>query len=203
MCHLEHVNRLTCDSIGQELWVHLLLRVAGEQEPALADPDVQYDRHVVDARACVGCFARNLAAPWPQDVDRGSIERQAGRGREGDVASRAAAEDLAEGGIAGSRPQHPRISNDLDSVPLEKQRQAGDMILVGMGEDDQIDPPIVGRNALVKARREQVRIRASVHQDAAAARSFQQDCVALSNVQHRHLEPVIRPARAQRSGHDE
>jgi hypothetical protein len=49
--HLEHVQpvAITLDAHRQQPWVDVILDIAGEQQSALAEPEVDYHRCVIDA----------------------------------------------------------------------------------------------------------------------------------------------------------
>ena len=68
------------------------------------------------------------------------------------------------------------------------------MVLVRVRDDDEVDAPVPGGNARVQGRDEPVRVRPSVHEDAAAALAGEEDRVALSHVEDLEAGTAVRGA---------
>jgi hypothetical protein len=87
--HLEHVHRRVArapEAGRQQLRVDVLLDVAGQQHAAMRQSKIEDDRDVVDGAAVIRGMERHLAAPWPQDVERGIVQPDAVSGCEEDGA---------------------------------------------------------------------------------------------------------------------
>ncbi len=74
------------------------------------------------------------------------------------------------------------------------------MVLVRVAEDQDVDPPIPGREAGVELEDQPIGVRPAVDQQPAAGVAFDQDRVALADVEHRDVDCPVRPrgeARAE------
>ena len=89
------------------------------------------------------------------------------------------------GGVAGTRPVHPRFEDASDAVALEQERQAGDMVLVRMAQDDRVDAAVPRRDPAIERHEQAVGIGSAVDEQAAAARALDQDRIALPDVEDR------------------
>jgi hypothetical protein len=126
--------------------IDLLLDVAGQQEALLAERAEQDDRDVVDRRAAIGRGARDGVAVGPQDPQVDRIEpqpvtrgEQLGRsGLQGEIGP--------ERVVGRSRPDHPGLEDPADSVGLDQPGQAAGVVLVRVAQDQDVDPPIPGRD---------------------------------------------------------
>ncbi len=107
-----------------------------------------------------------------------------------------------EGPIARSGAQHPRLSDDSHPVPLEEQREAGDVILVRVRQDDDVEPAVECRDPLVEEDRKPVGIGAPVDQDATSPGTLDEHGVALAHVEDRDPQPTVRSCERQRGSHD-
>jgi hypothetical protein len=72
-------------------------------------------------------------------------------------------------GVAGSRPAHPGLQHSTDPIALEQEREARDMIFVGVRQDDRVDPPIPWRDLTIQRDQEAIRVGPAVDQQPAAA----------------------------------
>ncbi len=185
MRHLQEVD--AWQSLGQQRWVDAFLDIAHQQEPARTDMTEEDDRDIVDARPAIGRRHRHLAANGPQDsqVDLVHCETVTGRYREPDRRSRRR-EFSQPGGVAGTRAAHPRFEHPGDVVALEEQGESRDMILVRVRQDQGVDASVPRRDAAVEGDEEPVRIGTSVDQQSTTARAFDEDRVALSDIEDRH-----------------
>ena len=69
------------------------------------------------------------------------------------------------------------------------------MILVRVGEDEQVDPAIPRRQSRVERDEQPVRVRPAVDQQATAATALDEDRVALADVEDRHPDAAVGPVR--------
>jgi hypothetical protein len=190
---LEHVETTpvgqpTCE----QLRVDGLLDVAGQQQPALSEAHVEHDRDIVDARAGIGRLRRHGATRWPADFDLGRIEAQMVAGEE--PAARATEPDqrLLIGAVSGAGAPHARLRDGADPVARQQHGQTGDMVFVRMGDHDQVDAPVPGRESGVEHGQQAVRIRAGIDEQPRAVVALQQDGVALADVEHGEPQPAVR-----------
>ncbi len=77
------------------------------------------------------------------------------------------------------------------------------MVLVGMGQDEEVDPPVPRREPRVERDEQAVRVRAAVDQETTAATALDQDRVTLADVEDGHPDPPIRPIRRRDEDHDD
>ncbi len=74
------------------------------------------------------------------------------------------------------------------------------MVLVRVGQDQEVDPPIPGRQPGVERQQEPIRVRSAVDQQPPAPSALDQDRVALADVEDRDPDPAVGSVR--RSDHD-
>ena len=79
---------------------------------------------------------------------------------------------------------HAGFEHAPDAVPREQERKAGNVILVRVREDHCIDPSIPRRDAPIELDQQSIRIRPTVDEQATTVRPFDQDRVALADVEH-------------------
>jgi hypothetical protein len=189
-------------SPGQQAWIDVLLDVAGQQEAALTDRPQKHDRHVVDARPGVGRLGRDLAADRPEDTQTDLVDRQPVAGRDREMGWRAdLAETIEPCGVARPRAAHTRFEHPPDAVAREQQREPSNVVLVGMGQDDHVDPAIPRRDAPVELDEQPIRVRSAVDQQSTAARALDEDRIALADVEDRDPGDAGRPRDRDRPGH--
>ena len=158
------------EALGQQRGVDAFLDVTHQQEPSRADLAEHDHGHVVDAGAAIRRDRRDLAADGPQDAQRDLVDGEAVAGGQPQPDRCTRIGQLAQpGGIAGTRPAHAGFEDATDPVALQQQRQAGHVILVRVGQDERIDAPVPGSDALVECDQEAVRVGAAVDQKSAAA----------------------------------
>ena len=185
----------------QQRRVHLFLHVAGQQEPALADHAQEHDRHVVDAAAGIGRFFGDLAPHRPEHAHRDLIDRQPVTGPDRHPRRRSGSGKLLEPGrVARSGPTHPGFQDTVDAVPVQQQRQARDVILVRMRQHDSVDPPVPWRDPSIELDQEPIGIGPAVDQQSPAARAFDEDRVALADVEDRDPRHARRTADRDGAG---
>ena len=85
--------------------------------------------------------------------------------------------------VPGPGPARAGFVDLPDAVPLQEPGQAGDVVLVGMRQDDGVDPPVPRWQAAIEGDQQPGRVRASVHEEPPTIGSFDEDRVALADVQ--------------------
>jgi hypothetical protein len=188
MGDLQHIDGPITDAGQEQLGVDGLFDIAGEQETLRAVAQIQHDRDVVDARTVVRRIQGNRAAQRPSGGDVRAVQPQPVAGREDAVEAVLVADLAKELAIPGTRPAHPGLGKTSDPISLEQERQARDVVLVRMSQHDHVKSPIPWRKPRIEDLEEAIRIRAAIDKDPSAARSFEQDRVALPDVQHGHRQ---------------
>jgi len=87
-------------------------------------------------------------------------------------------------GVSRTRPDHPGLVDPADPIAAQEDSEARRMVLVRVREDERVDPVVPGRKALVESDQEATRIGSPVHEHPTAAAAFDEDGVALANVEH-------------------
>ena len=105
--------------------------------------------------------------------------------------------------VAGSRPAHPRLDDPRDPVALEQQGHAGHVVLVGMGQHEQVDPAVPGRHVRVEGDEEAIRIGSAIDEHPRAAVRVDEDRVALPDVEDRDPDPPVRPVQGDGADADD
>jgi hypothetical protein len=172
--------------------VDLLLDVAGEEEAMAADRTQEDDRDVVDPRPTVGRALRDTTGVGPQHLELDVVDAETISSHEDSPADPAGRERGVEGRVPGSRPDHPGLEHLPDAVSIEDADESGGVVLVGMAEDDDIDPPIPRREMLIEGHEDAAGIRPTVDQEPAAAAALEEDRVALSDVEDRQPGNAVR-----------
>jgi hypothetical protein len=192
MGDLEHVDRPVAFHLCREQCrIDLLLGVAHQQHPARTEGDVEDDRHVVDALAVVRGRQRHRVRERPPHGHSSGVEGEAAAGGQPDGGPAQTGQGVSEGPIARPARDHPRLRQDADAVSLQQQRQAGRVVLVWVGQDDEIDASIPGRDPLVEDREQAIRVGPGVDEDPTASVACEEDRVALPDVEHGHRESPI------------
>jgi hypothetical protein len=142
--NLEHVERtlVARDALGKQLRVDLLLNVSGKDDTPGSEVEVQHDRHVVDPSARVGRVERDSAGQRPVDVHADSVEPHRVPSGEGPTLPPQLGEPATVRSIAWAGPDHSRLCDLLDRVAIHYRGQTGHVILVRMGQDDQVQAPV-------------------------------------------------------------
>jgi len=182
--------------------IDVLFHVAGEQEPLAVGRAEQHHRGVVDRLAVIEWRTRNGAGVRPQDREPDGVEREVVAGHE---RGRAPATDECGGPrlVPGSPPGQPRLVHLPDPVARQHDREPGDVVLVRVRQDHQVEAPIPRWEALVECLEQSVGIRPAVDDHSSAAIALDEDRVALPDVEHRHPDGAIRPVgnrKAERDG---
>lgn len=180
---------------GEKLRVDALLDVAGQEEAPAANLAQEHDRDVVDARAGVARLLGHAVGVRPQHAEADRVERQPIAGRQAAAWRPSLGEDARPGVVARARSDHARLVDSPDPVSLQQEREPRHVVLVGMREHEDVDPPVPRRQSLAERDEEPPRIRPTVHDHAAAATALDEDPVSLPHVQDDHARESVRPVR--------
>ena len=166
VCHLEQVH---CrHTVLEQRGVDVFLDVAHQQEPPLPDLAEQDDRDVVDAGPAVWRGRRHLAADRPEHADVDLVHGQAiSRGEPQPCRRPGSCEFAQPGTVTGSRTAHARFEDASDAIPLEEQREPGDVVLVRVTQDDRVDAPVPRRDAPIQFDQQPAGVRPTVDQESA------------------------------------
>jgi len=175
--------------------IDVLLRVAHQEEPVPVHGPQQHDRDVVDGRAGVRRPARDRARVRPQHPERDAVERDRVAGREPLRAPAMREEPRRERTVARTRPQHAGLQDAAHSIALEEPGQPGDVVLVRVGEDQQVDSPVPGRHPAVECDEEPCGIGSAVHEHPGAPIALHEDGVALPDIEHVDPHGPVCPVR--------
>ena len=178
-----------------ELGIDALLHVAREQEPVAGDLAEQDDGDVVDRRPAVGRAFGHAQRIGPEDGEVDAVDGQPVAGREPAAEGFAGGQDIGPRPVPRTRSEHPGLVHPADGVALQEQREAGDVILVGMGEHEDVDAAVPWRQALVEGDQEAPRIRPAIDDHAAAAAALDEDPVTLSDVEDDDARDAVRAMR--------
>ncbi len=191
MRDLEKIDRgqPTLDEPG----IHAVLDVAGQQEAPARDLSKQNDRRVVDARPVVGSGGGHRARVGPQHPEADVVDDEPRARREHASGNRQGAEPLGPGGVAGPGAGHRGLEDAGDRVSPEEDGQAGHVILVRVGQDNRVDASIPRRELLIERHQETVWIWTTVHQESPPATAFDQDGVALPDIEDRDRRQPVGP----------
>ncbi len=189
MTDLEHVD-LRDRAAREQLGLDGRLGVAGQQRRKASVCEQQDDRAVVDVPV----------RQWRGRLGRAGVEhRDIGRRVERDVLSGAGDDDrrrrsvrigqqALEGGILVA---DARLEDGADAEAVEHVDQSGDVILVRMGQHQQVDASREERQVRADASKGELRIRAAVDQHGGTGGRLDQDGVALSDVERREVQPPV------------
>jgi hypothetical protein len=145
---LQHVESATVGRRqpgGQQLWVDVLLDVAGQQQPPIAKAQVEDERNVIDLFARARRTQRHASGQRPVDVDRDAVEKQPITGGDHPRLATQLGHPTAKGGVARSRSNHAWFDHAADPVAVEQQRQARHVVLVRVSDGDQIQAAVPRR----------------------------------------------------------
>ncbi len=181
------------DAGSEQPRIDVILDVTREQEAALPEPQIEDERGIVDGASTARRALRQRPCRWPEDMDGGAVKPDLVALREDCRVVPATLQLTAIRGIAGTVAVHPVLRDSGDGIPLEQQRQTSHVILVRVGQDDQIETPVPRRKARVERGQKLVRIRASVDQQPPAARPLEQQRIALADIQDRDPEASVGP----------
>jgi hypothetical protein len=143
MGHLEQVQAAAArDARRDELRIDGLLDVAREKDAAGPEANIQDGGDVVDPGAGIRGLYGHAATRRPEQLDSGVVETQEVAGGEAAPSERESIECLVKGGVSGTRTAHPDLGHGAHPVPFEEECKPSHMILVRMGQHDEVDPPV-------------------------------------------------------------
>jgi len=172
----------------------VILDVASQQDAPPGNLAEEDDRDVVDPASRIGRLARNAARVRPEHAEADVVEADPGARRERGVWRRGATGEIAsKRRVARARPAHAGLVDPPDPIALEQERQAGDMILVRMGQDQDVDPAVPGRQATIELDQEAIRVRSAIDQHPRATTALDEDRIALSDVENRDPRRAVGP----------
>ncbi len=177
---------------SQELGIDLLLDVAGKQEAVRAEAAEQNDRNVVDRRSAVGRMLGHAPRVRPQDPELDLVQPEPIAGRQGPMWRRGSVKRRRPGLVARTRADHARLVHAPDPVAAEETGEPGDMILVRVRQDQDVDPPIPGRQPLVELPHEPVGVRSAVDEEPPAGAALDEDPIALADIENRDADDPAR-----------
>jgi hypothetical protein len=193
MGHLQQID--PWKAARHEDRVDRLLDVAREKEAAAAGVAQDDDRDVVDPGSRVARLSRHCSPIGPQDPHPDLVEREAIAGREPFARSTHSSEGHGPGLVPGTRSEHARLEDPTDPVACQEHGQARDVVLVGMAEDQEVDPPIPRRQPLVERNQQAIRIRPAVDQHPPPVPALHEDRVALPDVERGDPGQAVRSIR--------
>ncbi len=177
---------------GEQLRIDLLLDVAGQEEPVRAERAEEHDRHVVDRRAPVRRVHRDSTRVGPEDLELDRVEGETVARRQGPARGTAAVERRGPGPVAGTGPDHAGLVHVPDLISGEEQRKPGDVVLMRVRKDKDVDPSIPWRQPFIEGANEAIRIGAAIDEETAPGPAFDEDPVALAHVEDRHAYAAAR-----------
>jgi hypothetical protein len=199
---LQHVHSAQQPALSQQR-LDRRLRIARQErrEPAAAE---EADHGgIVDV--AIGERPRDIAARWVEERHRGG---------------RIQAHPLScPGGHQPTPAFHPGqldkarigrvlvhaagIQDQPDVVSFQSRHQPSHVVLVRMGQDDDVDPPLPPRQPLAEAPQQEIGVRAAVEQHRRARRCFHEDRIPLPDVQHDQVQAAVgQAAHGQRRQQD-
>ena len=167
---------------GHEHRIHVVLRVAREEESPAVRLAQQHDRRAVD-RPAVRTRLRGHPGCRPERDEPDLANPEAGTGGECRP-GRAAPQGGVPRGPARTRPTHPGLVDLPDPVPLEHPHQARHVVLVRMRQDHDVEPAVPRRHPRVQLEQQPLRVRSTVHEHPGPVPRLEEDRVALADVQH-------------------
>jgi hypothetical protein len=175
-----HGRQAACD----ELRVDALLGVAHQQEPLRPDLAQQDDRDVVDRRPVVGRTLGHAVRVRPQDPEPDRVDRQSIARGQPPAWWCATAQGLGPRLVPRPRPEHPGLVDPPHLISLEQQREPGDVVLVRVGQHQDVDPAVPRWKPLVEGQQQPARVRAAVDHQPPASTALDEDPVPLPDVEH-------------------
>lgn len=135
------------DARREQLRIDVVLHVAHEQEAARAVAQVQDHGGVVDDTTVVrGTLGDGPTPGPPGDRDR-VIDADLVARRQAAAEAAIGAQPFPERDITGSGAQHPILRHAPDVIALQQQGEAGHVVLVRMGEHDQVQAAVPWRQS--------------------------------------------------------
>jgi hypothetical protein len=180
---------------GHQLGIHVLLEVAHEEEPSRTDRAEQHDRRVVDGLAVVERPGGDRARDGPQDSDGDLVQSQAVARGEPSARRNAVGQLGHPGRVPRALAGQAGLVHRTDGIAIQEQAEPRDVVLVGMRQDHDVDPPIPGRQPLTERNEQPTRVRPTVDEHPATMPAVDEDGVALPDVEDhdvRHAAGSVR-----------
>jgi hypothetical protein len=168
---------------AQHLVIDVLLEVAHQQEPVRFGLAEEHDREVVDGLALVERCGGDIGPGRPEDAQPDAVEPEAVARGEPSPRRHAVGELRQPPVVPGARPRQARLVHRADPVAVEQQPEPRDVVLVWVRQDDDVDPSVPRRQALVERDEQAARIRPAVDEHPATMAAVDEDRVALPDVQ--------------------
>lgn len=169
---------------GEKNGIDVLLHVAGQEEPVRSRLAEQDDRQVVDRLPGRRRPFGDRSWIGPQDAEADVVHGKPVAGGEDAPFGAAGHEGGVERLVARARPEHARLQDEIHRIPADHGRQARRVVLVRVGEDDDVDSPIPGGQVLIEGDEEAPGIRTAVDEQPTAPRALEEDGVSLPDVEH-------------------
>lgn len=174
------------------------LGVTGQQRAERAETQHADHRGVVDV----------VVGKRPGGIGRGGIEQGERRltqpvslaGTGGDEApARFGSGERDESVVGGIVKGAAGVEDEPDLETMQHLHQAGNVILVRVGQQDDVDASAIERQELSQAAQDEVGIRAAVDQQRPTVAALDQDGVSLPHVEHDQVQSTVRQ-RGERDG---
>ena len=191
MGHFQEVH--PGQAAAEQNGIDLLLDIPGQQEALGAERPEQDDRDVVDRRSTVGWLARDGVAVRPEDHQADRVELESVARREQLRCPSLEREVGSKGVVCGSGSDHARFEDPADPIALHQPGQAAGMVLVGVAQDQDVDPPVPWGNPGIELDDQAIRIRTAVDQQPPTTVALDEDRVTLANVEHGDVDLAVRP----------
>lgn len=188
---LQHVDPGQKPAFGkQRLDRHLC--VTGQEGREGAAAQQANHRRVVDV--ALGQRTGDVVRVGVEEGDRRRpIQRQPGTSsRRRKARSRLVARLEAESGIGRVLVGAARIQDQPNLVALHGCHQPGDVVLMRVGQDHDVDATLPPRQTLAQAPKEKIRIRPAIQQHRGARGRRHQDGVPLADIQRDQVQAAIR-----------
>lgn len=165
--HLEQVPGLARVADGcQQLTVAVCFEVTHQQHALRSHADAEDERGVVDLSVRSRGRGCHIVPRWPQHVHPCRSQPEGIALAQPQAVDAEAIGSQAQLSGPGSATGHPGLSDAPDAIARHEARQAPGMILVGVGQHDEVDAPVPDGDALVEPPHQQVRIGPAVHEQA-------------------------------------
>jgi hypothetical protein len=168
------------------------LRITGQQcrEPAVADEND--DRSIVDV--ALGKGACRIRLGRVEHLDRGGLVERDRLSGSGDGDGRPRARRIGhEAVVRRIRKWDARVQDGSHPESLEDFHQSGDVVLVRVAEEQDVDLAREEGKVCAQAAQGQLGIRPAVDQHRGSARRLEEDGVALADVEHGHMQQAVWP----------
>ena len=186
---LQHVDRRQ-QVAGEQGGLNRRFGIPGEQSRKAAMAQQEHDRSVVDVAVRQRSPSIHLAGIENLDrcgrVKRHHLPRPSNCQRDRRVCR------VGQQAIVGRIfVTESGVQDCADAEALENLQQAGDVVLVWMAQDEQVDASREEGQVRAQPPQRELRVRAAIHKHGCAARSLDQNGVALADIEHGHVQPAI------------